>query len=639
MKNSLALVLSFVAGSAISGVCFAQGAAEAAKPAAGQPAKKAVKTADDLPRHTYKIEGKASEFLMTDAPFKALLASVKKDAAADLAEYDITDRTTLQGYYSTLQSIAMFEGDWATVQKYVDLNKGLEEKASKKAMMGHSVAAYIAAKGAGAAGSEAFNAAFKAELAKRVGALDYNLVKEELKQGRARAQMITKDLIMGQIESGLDPVIEANNGEISGDIGRQLVSMRANMDVMLPMQPLVAEVFGGIITANTTTSASIWPERQVVLKDGDKASPVVVCIWDSGVDTSLFPNQLWTNTKETVNGKDDDANGFVDDVNGIAWDLDSRPVIELLHPLNEMKSDPMAVMGYTKGMSDLQFGIESKDADKLKDHMKSLKGEQVKVFMEDLGLFGNYSHGTHVAGIAAEGNAFARLLPIRITFDFREIPTTTPNKELAERTAAAAQKSIDYMRAAGVRVVNMSWGGTRKDVENALEAKGWGKTAEERAAFSRELFMIEKNALEAAMKSAPEILFVVAAGNSDNDNTFAEMIPSGLSLPNMLTVGAVDAQGKPTGFTTMGKNVEVYANGYAVESYVPGGTRLQYNGTSMASPGVANLAAKVLAVRPELNPEQVIDLIKQGCDPMPGGGQASEGRYIINPKKTFDLIK
>ncbi len=252
--------------------------------------------------------------------------------------------------------------------------------------------------------------------------------------------------------------------------------------------------------------------------------------------------------------------------------------------------------------------------------------------MEDLNLFGNYSHGTHVAGIAAAGNPFARLLSARMTYDHRVIPMA-PTLELAKKEAVMYREVVAYFKANGVRVVNMSWGGSQKDIEGALEANGVEKDAAKRAELAREIFKIGRDALYEALKSAPEILFVCAAGNSDDDNQFQELIPSSFQLPNMITVGAVDQAGDRTSFTTFGKNVEVYANGFEVDSYIPGGDRLKFSGTSMASPNVANLAAKIIAVKPSLKPSEVAALIKQGAEK---GG--SENFTLIHPKKTGEMV-
>ena len=51
-------------------------------------------------------------------------------------------------------------------------------------------------------------------------------------------------------------------------------------------------------------------------------------------------------------------------------------------------------------MLDLRAAIDSPEAAELKKLMSSIKPDEVKPFMEDQSLFGNYSHGTHVAGIA-----------------------------------------------------------------------------------------------------------------------------------------------------------------------------------------------------------------------------------------------
>ena len=639
IRSSLALVLAAGLCVSFTSVLLAQ------QPGAGAPAavgaKMPVKTADDLPRHTYKIEGKASEFVVSDGPYKAFLKQMKADLESDLAGYDITDPTTLQGYYQTLQAIAVLEGRWDDALACADKVKELETKEAQKLYSGTMLRSVVAAKkAAGAAGEAAEDAAFRKELEARARALPFDKVREILTRQKGQAEIITRDLLLGQIKGTLDPMVEGSKGEITGEMARGLVNIRFAMDFALPRNAAIAAVFGKVIEEHATAAKDIWAERAVVLTEKDRLTPVVIAVWDSGVDQSIFEKtgQAWTNEREKVNGKDDDGNGFVDDIHGIAFDLDNQPVVDLLHPLDALTGDKAEVVKYTKGLTDVQANIDSPDAAALKKHLATLKADEVGAFIENLGLFGNHMHGTHVSGIAAEGNPAARILCARITFDYKQIPTKAPSVEDARAGAAAAKATVNYFKAAGVRVVNMSWGGSRQDIEDELEKKNVGKTVEERAEMSRKIFNTMKEGLDEAMRSAPDILFVAAAGNSNNNSQFSEMIPSGLEIGNMITVGAVDQSGKPTGFTTFGKNVKLYSNGFEVESYIPGGGRMKASGTSMAAPNVTNLAAKLFALDPKLTSRECVELMMKGADPMPGSSEA-EGRLLINPKKTVEMLK
>ena len=99
-------------------------------------------------------------------------------------------------------------------------------------------------------------------------------------------------------------------------------------------------------------------------------------------------------------------------------------------------------------------------------------------------------------------------------------------------------------------------------------------------------------------------------------------------------MGAVDQAGEETSFSTFGSNVDVHANGFEVPSYVPGGQILNFSGTSMASPNVSNLAAKLLAVHPDLTVNQLVSLITLASD------RSEDGRInLINPKRSFQLLE
>ena len=204
----------------------------------------------------------------------------------------------------------------------------------------------------------------------------------------------------------------------------------------------------------------------------------------------------------------------------------------------------------------------------------------------------------------------------RIAFDYHPTPQAM-TVEIAKRHAASYAATAKYFRDNGVRVVNMSWGWTYKEIEGSLEANGVGADADERAEMAREMIGILSDGLHQAMVDSPDILFVTAAGNDDNDVEFDVVIPSSFNLPNIMVVGALDQAGDPTSFTSGGENVRVYANGFQVESYVPGGETMKMSGTSMASPNVCNLAGKLIARKPELRPAEVVMLIEQGADPHP----------------------
>lgn len=192
----------------------------------------------------------------------------------------------------------------------------------------------------------------------------------------------------------------------------------------------------------------------------------------------------------------------------------------------------------------------------------------------------------------------------------------------------------EFFKTRHVRVVNMSWGDEPEEFETWLSKTGGGADPAERKKKAAALFAIWKGAIESAIKNAPGTLFVTAAGNSNSNAGFTEDVPPSLHLPNLISVGAVNQAGDETSFTSYGDTVLLDADGYNVESYVPGGTRLKLSGTSMASPNVVNLAAKLFALDPSLTPEEVIALMKQGATTSEDGR-----RHLIDEKKTVELLK
>jgi subtilisin family serine protease len=397
-----------------------------------------------------------------------------------------------------------------------------------------------------------------------------------------------------------------------------LVNARYRIVAVLPVKDTFVTAYSAYLDAHKVEKPDIWVARDVTLAPGKSQAPVRIAIWDSGVDTKLFPEQLvkGADGKPAVIAFDKYANAASGDLQPIPAALQSK--------VPQMKAR-------LKGFSDLQSNIDSPEASEVKKFLSTLKPDEYKSAIEEINLAGNWMHGTHVAGIAVAGNPYARLAVARIEFGNTLRPDPCPSKELVERDARNMQSYVDFMKKNDVRVVNMSWGGSVKGFEEDLELCGIGQTPDERKAIAREYFDTQKNALTKAMASAPEILFVAAAGNANQDSSFAEAIPAGISLPNLLTVGAVDKAGDEASFTSYGPTVVVHANGYQVESVIPGGDKLAESGTSMASPQVANLAGKVLAVNPALKPAEVIAVIRDTADKTADGR-----RTLVNPKKAVE---
>jgi subtilisin family serine protease len=80
----------------------------------------------------------------------------------------------------------------------------------------------------------------------------------------------------------------------------------------------------------------------------------------------------------------------------------------------------------------------------------------------------------------------------------------------------------------------------------------------------------------------------------------------------------------------------VFDHGVEVDSVIPNGARVPLSGTSMASPNVANLATKMIALDPSLTPERVIRIIEETGEPIaaPFGGRiAHEERAIARVRR------
>ncbi|MEM8564487.1 MAG: S8 family serine peptidase [Pseudomonadota bacterium] len=616
-------------------VCPTAFSVHAASAAKEPHEKTVVARKDDLPRHTYQLDVPVTELYSPENReiLLALANEVEADILANLENYEITDDSTVQDFYSVLGVIALLEDRW---QDYLDLlqkQRALESKEATALTMGLYGEALAQAR----LSEKDLSTSLRANLESSLEALQYELVQDNIKSAKGRTEILSEALVMGSLDSSYQPIVDKNNGQISYDIASALVGTSFTLDHFLRDAPLLNEVYSAYITEHDVAKPDIWETRQYNLAESADATPVTVAIWDSGVDTSIgtFQPVLWRNPNEVAgSNRDNDNNSYIDDVHGIAYDLYANRESSLLYPVGEFEDDVEVMQRQTKGLGDIQSNIDSEEAGELRKKLASLEQEQVKGFLESLNVYGNYAHGTHVAGIAVEGNPFIRILVARMTYGHTLIPQE-PSLEKAEADAKMFREVIEYFKMHGVRAVNMSWGGSLGGIEEALEANNAGGTVEERKVLARQIFNIVNAALRGAIQGADDILFITSAGNSDNDVMFDEFYPSSYEFPNIISVGAVDAAGDETSFTSLGK-VDIYANGFEVESYVPGGNRIRLSGTSMSSPQVLNLAAKLLALNPDLTTAELRQLILDGSE---ARELASRTIQLLNPAASVALLK
>lgn len=199
-------------------------------------------------------------------------------------------------------------------------------------------------------------------------------------------------------------------------------------------------------------------------------------------------------------------------------------------------------------------------------------------------------HGTHVAGIIAADRT--NKLGIMGVADNVLIMAVrcTPNGDERDKDVA---NSIRYAVDNGAKVINMSFG----------------------KAYSQNKAVVNEAMIYAASK---DVLIVQAAGNEnqniDVDNNFPNHKDlDDKTIASWITVGASGPKDDETlkaSFSNYGKTqVDVFAPGVKIHSTVPDSKYKDLDGTSMASPVVAGLAALIRSYYPKLSAAQVKEII------------------------------
>jgi len=586
--------------------------------------KKKVSNQSDLPRFTYPMTGLASDVLQADtATFNAFAAEVKADLESIFRDYDIEDKATLRRLLSARLNLQQAAGEnelaLETLTSLLKLAEKPIDNLPERAIIKPQLQAAIEANGTT---GPAFERAFRKYYREA-----WEAVPPDVAQERARSVLVGTTLynsaaLIGYVQADFDPGVR-KSGVLSNGQAWTLIELRNTLRIYMPVKSTALEVIRQYVSAHKAQQIDIWQAREVTFAPDQKLTPVVVGIWDAGVDVSLFLDQLFNDPHPTASGN-----------HGLAFDDTGNPSTSWLFPITAtQKQQYQDYLADTKGRQDLGDGIDSQAARDVQKRADTQTADQMRERDSLDPVFDEYEHGTHVAGIAARGNPAVRLVVARFNDSISHLPFQ-PTPEYAHHMAADFLQMSDYFRTRNVRVVNMSWENDPREFEAWLANTGAGADPAERKQRAAELYAIWRDGVESAIRGAPNTLFVCAAGNSNHNAGFSQDVPASLHLPNLISVGAVNAAGKETDFTSYGDTVVLHADGDEVESFVPGGSRIRMSGTSMASPNVANLAAKLIALDPSLTPGQVIELIKQGAT------ASGDGRlHLIDPKASVALLK
>lgn len=116
-----------------------------------------------------------------------------------------------------------------------------------------------------------------------------------------------------------------------------------------------------------------------------------------------------------------------------------------------------------------------------------------------------------------------------------------------------------------------------------------------------------KAMIEAADYANSHGMIIVCAAGNDSKELSGYKYPA--MLDNSIAVGAVTSNKRITSFSNFGNAVDVYADGYALNSYDQSGSSKFFTGTSAASPLVASICSLLLYAKPGITVKEVKQLL------------------------------
>jgi cell wall-associated protease len=360
------------------------------------------------------------------------------------------------------------------------------------------------------------------------------------------------------------------------------------------------------------------------------AQAAKIAVIDSGLDWKhemIVPN-LWTNANETMDNRDEDGNGYQDDVHGWNFAESNSMIIDYKY-LGTFSADCKKYFDI-QGKYFLHTATEAEIA-WIKEKQKDPK------FLKEMGKFGNFVHGTHVAGITIENSKSEvmgiKLIPTEVKPFFEGLTSNKsadPEKkwkllETAFMALATEQMKMltniaSFAAFHKADIANGSFGTGFKQGKMigdlAFRAIFFKKPTEEESNRAASLFIgsLVKEGSK-FVGAAKDTLFVFAAGNDGMSNDEFGTSPANIKADNVITVGATYKNEFFAPFSNYGtKMVDIAAPGMLIKSAIPGNDYLEVSGTSQASPYVANVAAQIKEANSKLKPVEIKKILMGTVD-------------------------
>ncbi|MEV0286804.1 S8 family peptidase [Kribbella sp. NPDC050820] len=214
----------------------------------------------------------------------------------------------------------------------------------------------------------------------------------------------------------------------------------------------------------------------------------------------------------------------------------------------------------------------------------------------------------------------------RATFDFNGIDSNNTDcnghgTHVAGTIGSASYGVAKSVRLHGVKWLNCSGGGT---ASSAIAAVDWVtrnavKPAVANASWNFSANTTLENSLRAMINSG--VFLAASAGNTGANS--CDRLPRKISTA--LVVAASTSTDARASYSSTGSCVDIYAPGSAIVSTLPGNTTGSYNGTSMATPHVAGVAALYLQGSPSASPATVKSYIETNATPNVISGGSTGG--------------